>query len=95
MPRFTLRNQVIQQVGQLSPNTSITPRKNVSSPVTEATRVASLYCCIALNDAPVGSQMDLCGRMGWFSGTAEQDGHSAPSGHSAVRRGLDRSTWLW
>lgn len=28
------------------------------------------YCCIALNDALVGSKMDLCGIMGWFSGTA-------------------------
>lgn len=28
------------------------------------------YCCIALNDALVGSKTDLCGIMGWFSGTA-------------------------
>lgn len=27
-------------------------------------------CCIALNDALVGSKMDLCGIMGCFSGTA-------------------------
>ena len=26
-------------------------------------------CCIALNDAPVHSKVDLCGIMGWFSGT--------------------------
>lgn len=38
--------------------------------LSEATRVALNYCCIALNDALVGSKKDLCGIMGWFSGTA-------------------------
>lgn len=38
----------------------------------EATWVVLNYCCIELNDALVGSKMDLCAMMGWFSGTVEQ-----------------------
>lgn len=39
--------------------------------LSEATWVALNYCCIELNDTLVGNKMDLCGIMGWFSGTTE------------------------